>query len=280
MNKRQSRIFAIAATGLAAVAFIVMTIHSHTRFDELTNAENLTPEVIRGKDVWHDYNCINCHTLFGEGAYYAPDLTKIAQHRGEAYLKAYMRDPSKFYDEQRHRRLMPTQNLSEQEIDDLIQFLTWVAAVDNQGWPPRPILVAGGTLEVAALGTERGAQIAAAVSPVRPDNDPRALGDNLFRTVAPVCTACHSLQPGVQLAGPSLAGIATRAAQTIADPGYRGAATDAEGYIRESITQPSAHVVPGPMFSAEGVSFMPTTYPDSLTGEQIDQLVAYLGSLK
>src|SRR5690606_10396398 len=127
MNKRQSRIFAIAGTGLAALLFVAMTIHSHTRFGELTNAENITPEVIHGKDVWHKYNCINCHTLFGEGAYYAPDLTKITQHRGEAYLTAYMRDPSNFYDEERHRRLMPRQDLSEKEIHDLIQFLDWVA---------------------------------------------------------------------------------------------------------------------------------------------------------
>ena len=82
MNKRQSRMFAIVATGLAAVAFIGLTLHSHTRFGELTNSQNLTPEVIHGKEVWHKYNCINCHTLFGEGAYYAPDLTKITQHRG------------------------------------------------------------------------------------------------------------------------------------------------------------------------------------------------------
>ena len=145
MNKRQSRIFAIVATGLAAVAFLGLTWYSHARFGELTNAQDITPEVTHGKDVWHKYNCINCHTLFGEGAYYAPDLTKIAQHRGEAYLTAYMRDPSQFYDEQRHRRLMPTQNLSEEEIANLIKFLDWVSKVDNQGWPPRPILVAGGT---------------------------------------------------------------------------------------------------------------------------------------
>src|SRR5690625_2304221 len=105
MNKRQSRIFAIVATALAAIAFLGMTIHSHMRFGELTNAENITAEVIHGKDVWHKYNCINCHTLFGEGAYYAPDLTKITQHRGEAYLKAYMRDPSQFYEDRKSTRL-------------------------------------------------------------------------------------------------------------------------------------------------------------------------------
>lgn len=279
MNKRQSRIFAIVATGIAVVAFIGMTLHSHTRFDELTNAQDITPEVTAGKDVWHKYNCINCHTLFGEGAYYAPDLTKIAQHRGAAYLKAYMRDPSKFYDEQRHRRLMPTQNLSEVEIDNLVTFLDWVSKVDNQGWPPRPILVSGGAVNVAAQGTG-AVNEAPDVRPVSPDNDPRALGEHLFRTATPVCTACHSLQPGVQLAGPSMAGIAGRAAQTIASPDYTGTATDVEGYLHESIVSPSAHVVPGDMFSAGGVSFMPDTYAQALDEEQVDQLAAYLATLK
>ena len=49
-----------------------------------------------------------------------------------------MRDPSQFYDEQRHRRLMPKQDLSEEEIKNLLAFLDWVSKVDNQGWPPRP----------------------------------------------------------------------------------------------------------------------------------------------
>jgi nitric oxide reductase subunit C len=38
-------------------------------------------------------------TLFGEGAYYAPDLTKITKLRGDAYLTAYMKNPADFYDE-------------------------------------------------------------------------------------------------------------------------------------------------------------------------------------
>src|SRR5690606_7904502 len=231
MNKRQSRIFAIVATGVAALAFVGMTLHSHTRFDDLTNAENITPEITHGKDVWHKYNCINCHTLFGEGAYYAPDLTKIAQHRGEAYLTAYMRDPSQFYDEQRHRRLMPTQNLSEVEIANLIKFLDRVSKVDNQRWPPRPILVAGGSVNGATQGEGGGTDIAQDVRPVRAGSDPRAIGEHLFRSVTPVCRACHSVQPGVQLAGPSMAHIARTAEQTLASAEYTGSATDVESYL-------------------------------------------------
>ena len=123
MNKRQARLFAIGTTVIATVAFLGLTFDSHRQFGKLTNADKITPAVTRGKDVWHKNNCINCHTLFGEGAYYAPDLTKITKLRGEAYLTAYMRDPSKFYDETRHRRLMPKQDLSERDITDLIAFL-------------------------------------------------------------------------------------------------------------------------------------------------------------
>jgi nitric oxide reductase subunit C len=288
MNKRQSRIFAIVATLLAALLFVALTIDSHRKFPALTNAEAISPEVIHGKDVWHKYNCINCHTLFGEGAYYAPDLTKITQHRGEAYLKAYMRDPSNFYDEKRHRRLMPRQDLSDKEIDDLLAFLDWVANVDNQGWPPRPILVTGATLQPSAFAdapkaadqVRESAARASVATPVTPTSDPRAIGENLFLTSAPPCTACHSLQPDVQMAGPSLAGMASRAARTLAAGDYTGEATDVDGYIRESIIAPSAHLVPGAMFSANGVSFMPATYAESLTDEQVDQLVAFLASLR
>lgn len=63
-------------------------------------------------------------------------------------------------------------------------------------------------------------------------------------------------------------------------PDYKGKAKDAEGFIRESIVTPSAYLHPGPMFSANGMSFMPDTFGKSLTPEQIDQLVAYLASFQ
>jgi nitric oxide reductase subunit C len=229
-------------------------------------------------DVWHENNCINCHTLFGEGAYYAPDLTKIAKLRGTPYLTAYMQDPSQFYNEQTHRRLMPRQDLGQEEIADLIAFLGWVSNVDNQGWPPRPIYVTGA---LSRGGEAPAAQPALSdVRDVDAADDPRALGENLFRTATPACNACHSLQPGANMAGPSLAGLAERASALLASPDYKGEAGDVTGYIRESIRTPSAHLVPGAMYSANRVSFMPDTYAQTLTDEQIDQLAAYLESFK
>lgn len=277
MNKRQARYFAIGSTLVATLVFLGLTIDSHRQFPKLTNAQNITPAVTLGKDVWHKNNCINCHTLFGEGAYYAPDLTKIAQQRGAPYLRAFLKDPSKFYDEQRHRRLMPQQDLSDADIDGLIAFLDWVSKVDNQDWPPRPIMVTG----LGATGGNAAIPTAAAGSTAsESDKDPVVLGERVFRSAAPACTACHSLTAGADMAGPSLAGIATRSQQILASPDYKGSATDLDTYIRESITQPSAHLVAGAMYSANGVSFMPNTYQKDLTPEQLAHLAAYLATFK
>lgn len=278
MTRRQARLFAILSTALVTLAFLGMTIDSHRQFPRLTNEDKLTPQVIAGKNVWHKYNCTNCHTLLGEGAYYAPDLTKIALQRGPEYLKAFLRDPSQFYDEQKVRRVMPKQGLSEQEIADVIAFLDWIGHIDTQGWPPRRILVSGAA--IPGTNAERPAAGSGPAQVVAASSAPVAQGQALFNATPPACFACHSVAPGVNLAGPSLADLATRAAKTIADPGYRGQAKDVAGYIRESIVSPSAFVVPGPTYSSNGRSFMPDSFGKDLTPQQIDQLVAYLSSLK
>ena len=272
MTKRQGRLFFIVCTFITAAVFIVLTIDSHRQFPALTNEDKLTPEIIRGKHVWHKNNCINCHTLLGEGGYYAPDLTKITQQRGAPYLTAFLKDPSQFYSEEKHRRLMPNPNLSEDEISEVIAFLDWVSHIDNQGWPPRPIIVSGTSIP----GTDVGqAPMQASVS-----SEPVAQGEALFRSSPPACNACHSIAPGVNLAGPTLAGLGSRAAAIVASPDYKGSAKTAAEYIRESITHPSAYLVPGSMYSANNQSFMPDSFRTDLEPQQIDSLVAYLETLK
>ncbi|MDZ7670833.1 MAG: cytochrome c, partial [Gammaproteobacteria bacterium] len=85
---------------------------------------------------------------------------------------------------------------------------------------------------------------------------------------------------GADMAGPSIAGLSTRAAEIIESADYQGDADNVSDYIRESIVEPSAHVVPGSMYSANGVSFMPSSYANDLSDEQIDHLAAYLESFK
>jgi nitric oxide reductase subunit C len=118
-------------------------------------------------------------------------------------------------------------------------------------------------------------------APPRPASDePTEQGEALFRSSPPACFTCHSVVAGVNLAGPSLAAMARRAGETVEDPEYRGKAKDAAGYIRESILEPSAHLVPGPIYAAQGRSFMPDNFGTLLTPEQVDHLVAYLLTLE
>lgn len=270
MTVRQAAIFFFAVTGVFTALFVGLTIHSHTRFPDLTNADRITEEVLAGKDVWHHNNCVNCHTLMGEGAYFAPDLTRITQHRGEAYLTAFMHEPGRFYSNEEHGRVMPALGLSDDEIRQVIAFLDWISAIDNFDWPPRPILVTGGAMAYGAIR-----------DPAAASDEPVALGEALFRSSPPACFTCHSTAPGVILAGPSMAGMATRAAEIVASDAYEGSATTAEEYVRESILEPHAYISEGPdFFAVSGRSVMPDNYDETLTAEEIEQLVAYLMSLR
>ena len=271
MTKRQTRAFFLGSTGVFSLIFLALTIDGHRQFPKLTHADQITPDVIAGKHVWHRKDCVNCHTLLGEGAYYAPDLTKIAAQRGAPYLRSFLADPAKFYSEERDRRLMPNLKLSAQEIDQVIAFLTWVGKIDNHGWPPRPILVSG----AAIPGTNVGGP-----SPQPASNDPVAVGQAVFGQSPPGCFACHATVPGVNLVGPSLAGIAATAEARVKAADYHGKATDAAGYIRESILDPNADLVAGPTYSTNGQSMMPPGFGQSLEPAQVDALVAYLTTLK
>ncbi len=140
---------------------------------------------------------------------------------------------------------MPTLKLTDQEIDDVIAFLGWVSRIDTQGWPPRPILVRGSA--VPGVATALGVPPGAAAS-----QDPVELGRVVYNATPPGCAACHSVAPGVNIVGPTLAGIPATAAVRIASPDYKGKARDAAGYIRESIVEPNVHVLVGPHLRGRG----------------------------
>ncbi len=270
MTKRQTRLFFFVSTSLFAAVFVGMTIDTHRQIPVLTHESAMDEHVLAGKAVWHAYDCTNCHTLLGEGAYYAPDLTKIAKQRGDAYLRAFLKNPSQFYSEERDRRLMPNLHLNDQQIDDVIAFLTWISNIDTNGWPPRPILVKGAAVPDSLQGR----------APTAASSDPISLGEALFSTTPPGCAGCHSTTEGVKLVGPTLAGLRARAEERIHAPDYGGSATDAASYIRESILAPNAFVVTGPTYSAGGKSLMPNNFGQTLTDKQVDDLVAYLMSLR
>jgi mono/diheme cytochrome c family protein len=95
-----------------------------------------------------------------------------------------------------------------------------------------------------------------------PAGDPEA-GEQVFRREAG-CSACHSLEAGERVVGPSLAGLAARAGS--ARPGY-----SAEMYVYESIVAPDAYLAAG----FQG-GIMPGGFAQRLDERQLADLVAFL----
>jgi len=121
--------------------------------------------------------------------------------------------------------------------------------------PPAPAVLAG----LLALF------VLAACVPEAPATDPVARGRQLYRSLG--CASCHEPNLFGQRLGPPLDRIGTVAETRI--PG-----TSAEEYIRQSILDPGAYVVPGYQDS------MPRGLGRDLSPTDLDALVAYLLSLK
>ena len=122
--------------------FLGLTAHSHYYMrTSSTDETTLTDGVARGKHVWERNSCINCHTLLGEGAYFAPEVGNVWKRWGgdtdpetaRSTLKAWMAAQPTGIE---GRRQMPQFNLTEQELDDLADFLEWTSKIKTQNWPP------------------------------------------------------------------------------------------------------------------------------------------------
>ncbi len=137
MTLSHARTVFISGVVISSVMFAVLTYDTHMKFAGKTHEDKLTAQVASGKWVWQKYNCNDCHTILGIGGYYAPDLTKVTAYRDAEWLKRFIKNPAKVWPQERK---MPNLHLSDQEISDIIAFLSWVGEIDTNGWPPKPLM--------------------------------------------------------------------------------------------------------------------------------------------
>lgn len=216
----------------------------------------MSSEANAGMGLWQAKNCEGCHTLYGQGGAYAPDLTHIYSQRGADYLREFLANPAAFHPNQRP---MPTFGLTVSETGHILAFLQWAGEQDIAArWPPRPIQISGG-VSLESSSSDSTSQITS--------DDPVERGAALFKSPPAICSTCHALQPDVVVVGPSLAGIATRAESRV--PGL-----SAEAYLRDSIIRPGDYIVP----SFQDV--MQKNFGAVLSADQINDLLAYLLTLK
>lgn len=118
--------------------FLALAYQTEQALPARDNRANLTPQVIAGKKIWETRNCVGCHTLLGEGAYFAPELGNVYVRRGGAqggteFIKAWIQaQPTGAPG----RRQMPQFNLSDKQLDEIAAFLKYVSEINAAKWPP------------------------------------------------------------------------------------------------------------------------------------------------
>jgi nitric oxide reductase subunit C len=121
-----------------ALVFVALTYQNEQVLPSRDNRANLTEKVAAGKKIWETRNCIGCHTLLGEGAYFAPELGNVYKRRGgdaggAEFIKGWIQaQPTGTPG----RRQMPQFNLSEKELDEIAAFLKYVSEINTSNWPP------------------------------------------------------------------------------------------------------------------------------------------------
>ncbi len=116
--------------------FLGLTFDTVQSSHKRDHRENITEKVALGKKVWEDNNCIGCHTLLGEGAYFAPELGNVYKRFGNstAAIMAFIKTRPK--EGIPGRRSMPQFNLSDEELEAVAEFLKWTSEIDTNNWPP------------------------------------------------------------------------------------------------------------------------------------------------
>jgi nitric oxide reductase subunit C len=84
LSKSAARTFFLVGTIVFSAVFLLLTIDTIRRVPAQTNQQNLTEQVVHGKQLWEQNNCMGCHTLLGEGAYYSLSLPRSMRDAGQS----------------------------------------------------------------------------------------------------------------------------------------------------------------------------------------------------
>ncbi|MCO4320042.1 c-type cytochrome [Aliidiomarina quisquiliarum] len=259
-----------------------------------------------GKRIFQAYNCMGCHTIVGNGAYFAPDLTEQYKYTGPAWLEAFLpaaaswptaaavrvhlatpeqlalAGVSSFEEylekypgaaERIDRRAgkishMPNLAFREGEVAKLIAFMKYSSAMNKEGWPPE---VRTGSLEnrlALAYGPAVLPMAAAVTSVAATTNTTNlvALGERL--TAEYGCNACHATDTSRRI-GPGWGDLFNSMVE-LAD----GSTVKADKtYLTEAILNPNTQLVAG-----YPAGLMPA-YNNLIKPDELEAMVAYLASL-
>lgn len=101
------------------VVFVAFSWMIYAHCDDKNTEGAPGSQVLAGWKTWQAKNCQSCHQLYGLGGYMGPDLTNVYSEHGKGanYMHAFIKHGT---------GRMPDFHLSDQQVDELISFLSWV----------------------------------------------------------------------------------------------------------------------------------------------------------
>ncbi|HEY0879400.1 MAG TPA: cytochrome c [Zeimonas sp.] len=179
-DEPRKRRIALAVLGFMMLIFAALSVFSFTGSREQALPQRVSFDghsAVEGRRVFQAYNCMGCHTIVGNGAYFGPDLTDLYRRAGPAWLAAFLPSANawptatairlqlanpaiadaagtdRFEDylerypaarERIERRggtptHMPTLPFTRDEIGQLLAFLQYTSQMHTEGWPPAPL---------------------------------------------------------------------------------------------------------------------------------------------
>lgn len=116
--------------------FLALTFDTVNVLPKRDNRQAITPQVAHGKALWEENNCIGCHSLLGEGAYFAPELGNVYTRFGNNKDAIKMFIKSRPAEGVPGRRSMPQFNFTDEQLDALAEFLKYASEINTAKWPP------------------------------------------------------------------------------------------------------------------------------------------------
>jgi cytochrome c2 len=313
-DEARARRTALGVLGLMLIIFIVLSGMSflgsrpQAKPEAVTFAEH---DAVEGKRVFQAYNCMGCHTIVGNGAYFGPDLTDVYERAGPAWLSAFLPSAGSWptavalnvqlqdktiaaeskastqdayfaaYPGARERverrgggrSFMPNLPLTKDEVTALIAFLEYTSEMNTEGWPPKPLV--NGLENPRASRGRLASAVPTSTTAAAQAGEPGREGEH-----------ADPAAEGAQLVKDvGCTACHSTGENTLVGPGWSGlygsrvpladgsSVTADDAYIEESMVNPGARVVKG-----FGQGLMPS-YATLLTEEQRKAIVAYIRTL-
>lgn len=316
VNKKEqkARNLALKIIGVMILIWTILGILSFTERDgyerPLTRDISFADQTaLKGKQVFQSYNCMDCHTIVGNGAYFAPDLTHTYKDNGPAWLLAYLGSPATYptetivniqlmqlikdgeidnmdleayyalYPAAKKRvverggieALMPNLQFTKDEINALVAYFKYTGKIDTAGWPPE-IHAKESVIEAKKRELEEKSGVYRYTTSQSGNTvaDPEtAMSSGETFAQDFGCIACHSTDGSKQI-GPSWKNLYDTNV-TLTDGSVVVADAD---YLMRSILQPDAEIVEG-----YTPRIMPS-YDGVVPEEAIRDIVDFIKTLK